>query len=436
MANKGEYIGATKQSALLLPCEEAPVPGRPLVVTERGRISSQQGLSGQGIQSGAIEAGHLSLGLRDILFGGARDGEADFDGTSTVLGIAPVASVYTLTKELAVSRMHVRTGATVRDSGYRVFARELHMWGTAIIHTDGPNGGDGSGQTAGEKGSGVGSGNMLGGSSAGGNGGAGGATPPGAGSTGAAGANLGTYARGGDGGQGGAGSASGGAGGAAAAAGFVSTVADVTIFSLENITRLVRSSNGSFLPINGGAGGGGGGGGGASAGVVGRGGGAGGSGGGVVLVSADEIILHDWTGRISANGGTGGVGTDGVAGDGGGAGGGGGGLCVVIVRKITGGVLSSSPTVRGIGGATFGDSNFSTNYTNVTGANILANGGNGGAAVGGAGGGYAGGGGTAVLYHVGQPFVPIAEMAIGKPTPPPFYGRKPWHCRFMAPTGS
>lgn len=346
----GEYWGGRRDTALELDCEEQPSRGQPLLVGRDRRVSTRTPVQGRGIASAAIEAAHLSRQILDFIFtGSGYDGEADFDGTSPVLGIAPSSGVYTLTRDVTFTRMHVRSSATIRPAGFKIFARELHLWGGAIIHADGNDGTDAPGGAT-KAGGGApvlleSAAIILGGAESGGSGGQGGETASEAGDAGNAGDSI-LVGLGGDGAAGIAGAAvgGGGAGGAAGAGGTVSGTEAVSI-SIDNLTRLMRGAS----LINGGAGGGGGGGGGATAGGNdGGGGGGGGAGGGVVMLAIGKLFLHSWTGRISANGGQGG---DGFAGTGGGGnagqgGGGGGGVVHVLYSEIEGGSVIPMPFVR------------------------------------------------------------------------------------------
>lgn len=326
------FWGDRRDTALEAPpCEESPLSGRPLVVGRGGRTYARRQIEGRGIASGAIGAEHLSVVLLDAIYSGAGyDSTVDFDGTSTVLGFAPSGGVYTLTREIAPSRMIVRSGVTVIPAGYRVFARELHLYGSAVIHADGGSGGDApGGATKASGGTAIlrdSDAVILGGAENGGAGGQGGETASEAGGDGTLGGSI-SPGLGGDGAAGIGGQASDGAGGGAGAAGTVSGT-DAHWFSLMRGSQI----------LHGGAGGGGGGGGGATAaGADGGGGGGGGAGGGVLRISVGHLYLHGWTGRISANGGQGGDGFagSGAAGDGGQGGGGGGGVVQFLYAQIT-----------------------------------------------------------------------------------------------------
>lgn len=275
--------------------------------------------------------------IRDFVFGQGDDGVAVFDGTATVLGIAPSSGVYTLTKDICCTRIVVATGATIKTAGYRIYAREvLRLEGAAVIHADGTVGNNASGSTGGIKNVGPAAG-QLGGGGDGGKGGNGGAVANGAGSSGDPASSV-TNSKGAAGGAGSDGQAGGGAGGSGGAAGTLTTTT-ARVDTLMGGQALVAWSSGSFVTVKGGSGGGGGGGGGADAANPGGGGGGGGAGGGVVMIGCGTLSLADgWTGRISVNGGNGGDGASGggVATIGGGGGAGGGGCIVIHAFRIEG----------------------------------------------------------------------------------------------------
>lgn len=412
MAPKGEYWGSKIDTAIRLPCEEKPVPGRPLIVGPGGIASAQQGLTGQGIRGGAIGLEHLDRGVRDLIFGSASDGEADFDGSHEVTGASRSGTIYTLTQDVSYSRMWVRAGAFVRPNGYRILCHDLHLHSSAVIEADGTTGAEGSVPGGGATTPGQ-SGNVLGGSGEGGKGGDGGQGPAAVGYDGLVGGLVfGLGGAGGPGGSGTSGGAGGGAPGRTGPKGSVS-VAGTSTRDLANLTRLMHGN----LLIAGGAGGGGGTGGGAtSGGDDGGGGGSGGNGGGVILIAAEEIHLSDnWAaaGRISAIGGAGGKGANSsTAGDGGGGGGGGGGFIQLVYRLVTGGSLIASPITQ--------------EGPNVPGSNVYAHGGTGGISNGSGGTGANGNNGLVRLLQIGVRIMPASEW-VPEGTPAFVRGRTQLH---------
>lgn len=375
-----ERLGGKKNLAIQLPCGETPAAGQTLVIRRPGGVVSFGQVGPGAIANEAVTLAHAGV-LRDIIFGGGYDGEADFDGVKTAGGVGPSANVYGLTRDISCARVFVRTGITVQTNGHKIFCRELHLFGTAIIHNDGSAGNNASGVTGGTAKTGNNSG-TVGGSGSGGAGGNGDPAGADTGTAGAAGTAM-TFSLGGAGGRGGTGVAgtsfpgqAGGVGGTTVSSSIGST------YALANLTQLLAGIN----YITGGAGGGGGGGGGSSATGAGGGGGGGAGGGGVLLVAADKIVLSAWTGRMSANGGQGGnSGTPGASAGAGGAGaGGGGGFVQVVYRELSGGALISGTNVTAAVGA-FGAGNQTSAVSPVV--------------------------GTVRLVSLAARFVPVAEMA-------------------------
>ncbi len=348
-------LGNKAHTSVSICMDRAPAPGEVLQADSNAAREGQWGKVGR---ESVVEADFPDWATGH--FGRGEDGLCDFDGTTPVAGITPSGSVYTLTAEIAATIIHVRSGVTVKTKGYRVEAcDEAHLWGTAIVHNDGEDGGAGTDPTGGSKQAVGTTGTTMGGESAG-NGGAGGAAGTNNAAAGATGeSSSGASSKGGNGAAGGAGgtaATSGFAGGAGGAAGTV-TSAKARIDNFANGRQLLSGSFTSRAPvgITGGAGGGGGGGGGAEAADTGKGGGAGGNGGGGLFLVARKFVLHSWTGRISANGGAGGAGAEGATGpgvgaSGGGGGGGGGGYVVVQCVSVEDGVLHPGVNVTADGG--------------------------------------------------------------------------------------
>lgn len=69
----------------------------------------------------------------EVVYGTGSDGSVTFDGTSTVLGIAPSSSVYTLTRDINCLNMTVNASVRVQPNGYRIFVKNLLTLGNASI---------------------------------------------------------------------------------------------------------------------------------------------------------------------------------------------------------------------------------------------------------------------------------------------------------------
>jgi lysophospholipase L1-like esterase len=245
--------------------------------------------------------------IKSPWFGDGSDGAVVFDGTTTILGMAPSSSVYTLTRDLFVTNMTVNNGVTIKTTGFRIYGTGTLMTPIQSVASTGIidcSGGNAAGQTAGA----ATANQSLSGSVGGGAGGA-------IGGAGVAGGTL-TAAGTGPlmGGVGGIGGASTGAAGAAGAN--TNAVAQNLLNARTVHTATTGCAMGSFgafqkvLYVQPGQGGGGGGGGSAV-------GGGGGGGGGIVLIAAATI---NFLGSITANGGNGGNSTNGAGGGGGGGG--------------------------------------------------------------------------------------------------------------------
>jgi hypothetical protein len=321
--------------------------------------------------------------------GDGSDGAAVFNGSSTVLGLVPSASVYTLVRDIVCTDITVNSGVTLITANYAVFAT-----GTATIngtiHNDGGTASNGQTATSATGGTGGNVGvrtsspggndghynrliNPVAGT-AGGNGGTAAGTQAAAATagtgvsntpldgTGAAGATGSSGGKGGTGTSGAGGAVRTGATGGAAFAsvswqtGRTAAVAASGIAFNAVTPHFVQASNAG----NGGApGGGGGGGDGTNSGGGGGGGGGEGGSGGVCAIFAHTISIGA-TGIVRANGGRGGNGGNGrtqtvgnVGGGGGGAGGSGGvgGIVWLIYHRYTNaGTVQANGGTGGTGG--------------------------------------------------------------------------------------
>lgn len=270
---------------------------------------------------GAMGAGFFGLGT---------DGDLVFDGSATVLGMAPSSGIYTLTRHIHANNVTFTGNARLKEGGkYFLWARGAvdttgsSIVGGGIIYADGNDGVEGNNTLGGNGGAGVGGGAFAGST----DGGAGG-NAAGAPTNGSAGSNI-TDSMGGAGGAGGAAQATtGGAAGTVTAPatpeGMPATFPLLIGFIL-GVSGSFGTATGLLTALRGGAGGGGGGGSGGSA--LGAGGG-GGGGGGVGGVFARALKLKTAS-DIRCKGGNGAQGHSGGVKCGGGGGGGGGGLCYI-----------------------------------------------------------------------------------------------------------
>lgn len=291
-----------------------------------------------------------SSGTQDSAFyGSGVDGALNFDGFATVLGMAPAANVYTLSRDIFATTIAISSGVTLKSNGFRIFAQTSLAFGssTAKITNNGTTSSTAGGGGGGGIGGGVAGGaiNSIGDGTNTMDGGLGGNSA----NTGAAGVGAAWNPQGftGAGGAGGTGAVAGGAGGAVNA----SPASNGGGWGLTEILSF-RVLN---QPVSGrfdcGTGGGGGGGGTAAA------AGGGGGGGGCVFVAAPSIT---GAGAITATGGNGANGANGTVG-GGGGGGGGGGLIVLVTSTATAPTYTTS--VAGGTGGTHGTGGAPVNGT-------------------------------------------------------------------------
>lgn len=271
------------------------------------------------------------------VFGDGSDGAVTFDGTTTVLGLAPSSNVYTLTRDIFLADgSSVASTATIKTVGFRIFCNGT-LTNAGTIHN---NGNAAVTSTAGAITNASGS---LGIGTAGGAGGVGNNAGS-AGTASTAGFPGGT-------GQGGAGGGDGTH--TAASAGAFTALAAANGGArhlLSLITGMIfgtqTSGTASLVSLfSGGTGGGGGGGDNSDAT-----GGGGGGGGGVLVLAAQGLVN---SGTISANGGAGADGSSAAHNAGGGGGGGGGVVAIIYGSKSGSGTVTAA---AGAGGAKAGAS--------------------------------------------------------------------------------
>jgi hypothetical protein len=253
-------------------------------------------------------------------FGDGSDGALVFDGVATVLGLVPVASLYTLLRDIFATTIAVSAGVNILSNGFRVYAK-TSITGPGTIERIGNPGGvtfGGSGFTS----------RTLPGSASGG-------AENAAGLAGGVNAPRGYT---GVGGHGGIGTGGGGLGGTTGAT-IPAATGDIRT-AVEAMEAVCFSASTGITGVGSSAPGGGGG---QSGGFSGSEGGGGGAGGGYVAV-ASPLIAGGLT--VSAKGGTGGPGSafGGFFGSGGGGGAGG------IVVVVTNGALPAIDVSGGVGG--------------------------------------------------------------------------------------
>lgn len=247
----------------------------------------------------------LNQPIKSPWFGDGSDGAVVFDGTTTILGMAPAANVYTLTRDLFVTNMTVNNGVTVKTAGFRIFGTGALLTPSQNSATTGIIDNSGNNAAANAAGAALAT-NTVGGSGAGGAGGA-------ASTAGTAAVALAAATGPVMGGAGGIGGASTGAAGAGATTANTANLNNArTVHSATTGMAMQSASAASHatLVVQPGNGGGGGGGGTST-------GGGGGSGGGMIVLCFNTI---HFLGSITANGGNGGISSNGAGGGGGGGG--------------------------------------------------------------------------------------------------------------------
>jgi hypothetical protein len=251
-----------------------------------------------------------------LWYGDGSDGSQTFDGSTTILGLVPSGSAYTLNRDLVLASSTINNGVSIITNGYRIFCNGT-LTNNGTIQWDGANG-----TTGGNGGAAQVAGSVANGTS-GGNGATG---------TGGGGGPQGSNAIGGAGGNGGAGASPGGSGGTIAAPN--AAFGSYRIFSVLTTGSFIDAAD----PLFPGAGGGGGGGDATNK------GGGGGAGGGFILICA---YLFAGTGSIHANGGNAGNGAVGGTNCGGGGGGGGGVIFIVSASASAGAITGQTISVAG-----------------------------------------------------------------------------------------
>lgn len=61
----------------------------------------------------------------DIVYGNGYDGDATLDGTTTVLGMVPSSSVYSMTSDLYFNDLTINASVRLAPNGYRIFVKNI-----------------------------------------------------------------------------------------------------------------------------------------------------------------------------------------------------------------------------------------------------------------------------------------------------------------------
>lgn len=307
------------------------------------RLAKGSALQVLRVNSGATALEYATPTGGDFLgaYGNGADGVVNFDGSTTVLGLAPSSGVYTLTRDVFLAGGSQVSGtAVIKCANYRIFCNgTLTIGSTATVHNDGNAASGTTGGTA------TSAGTLLA-TTAGANGGAGGAGTSG---------TAPSQGIGGDGGNGGSSSGGPGTGGGLAGTGGVA--APPTSSSRPNSLLTSHMIASAATRWGGGTSGSSG-----SAAASSTGGG-GGAGSGVLEIYVYNLVAN---GLIRVAGGAGGAASGAGTGAGGGGGGGGGGLILVYHTKSGSGSTFTAATNApgGTGGAPQG-----AGKTGATGSN-------------------------------------------------------------------
>lgn len=69
----------------------------------------------------------------DPIYGTGTDGDVTLNGSSTVLGMIPVANVYSMTSDLYFDDLIISNGVTLSPNGYRIFVKNTLSLGTNSV---------------------------------------------------------------------------------------------------------------------------------------------------------------------------------------------------------------------------------------------------------------------------------------------------------------
>jgi hypothetical protein len=81
---------------------------------------------------GAVWAAYYNEGA-DTVYGTGVDGDATLDGTTTVLGMAPSSSVYSMTRDMYFNDLTINASVRLAPNGYRIFVKGTLRFGTSSI---------------------------------------------------------------------------------------------------------------------------------------------------------------------------------------------------------------------------------------------------------------------------------------------------------------
>ena len=71
---------------------------------------------------GAVWASYFNE-TPDTIYGTGSDGDATLDGSTTILGMAPSASIYSMTRDMYFNDLTINTSVRLAPNGYRIFVK-------------------------------------------------------------------------------------------------------------------------------------------------------------------------------------------------------------------------------------------------------------------------------------------------------------------------
>lgn len=75
------------------------------------------------VRYGAPSAMASFIDAADPIYGTGMDGDATLDGTTTVLSMVPVSSVYTMTRDMFFNNLTINASVQLKPNGYRIFVK-------------------------------------------------------------------------------------------------------------------------------------------------------------------------------------------------------------------------------------------------------------------------------------------------------------------------
>jgi len=77
------------------------------------------------VRYGAPSAMQSFIDAPDPIFGTGVDGDATLDGSTTILGMTPFLSVYSMTTDLFFNNLTINAGVRLAPNGYRIFVKNI-----------------------------------------------------------------------------------------------------------------------------------------------------------------------------------------------------------------------------------------------------------------------------------------------------------------------